>query len=111
VFIQINTLFYFRDTMFLENITFSISKNISQDFERWIKPELQDIEIWVETIHTYKLLTEIDPQSCNYSIQFSFVSKEQHEIFKQLHFDTLLAKTQINFEGEVLYFNTLLQKF
>jgi hypothetical protein len=97
--------------MFLENITFSISKNRSQDFERWIKSELQDIEIWVEDIHTYKLLTEIDPQSCNYSIQFSFVSKEQLEIFKQLHFDSLLANTQNNFEGEVLYFNTLLQKF
>lgn len=97
--------------MLLENITFSITKNRSEEFERWIKPALHDIEIWVEAIQTYKLLTEIDPQSCNYSIQFSFLSKEQYDIFKQLHFDTLLAKTQNNFEGEVLYFNTLLQKF
>ena len=97
--------------MLLENITFSISKNRSDEFERWIKSTLLDIEMWVEAIHTYKLLTEIDPQSCNYSIQFSFLSKEQYDIFKQLHFDILLAKTQSKFEGEVLYFNTHLQKF
>ena len=97
--------------MLLENITFSISKDRSEEFERWIKPALHDIEIWVESIQTYKLLTEIDPHSCNYSIQFSFLSKEQYEIFKQLHFDTLLATTQNKFEGEILYFNTHLQKF
>lgn len=97
--------------MFLENITFSIAKTKGDEFEKWIKPELEEIRIWVEAIHSYKLLTEIDPQSSNYSIQFSFISKDQLEIFKQLHYDDLLSRVKNNFEGEVLYFNTLLQKF
>lgn len=96
--------------MFLKNITFSVSKNQSEAFESWIKSEIEEIRIWVEDIHSYKLLTEIDPQSSNYSIQFLFISKEQFEIFEQLHFDALLSKAQNKFVGEILHFHTLLEK-
>ena len=97
--------------MFLENITFSVSKSNSAAFEAWIKGEIDEIRIWVEDIHSYKLLTEIDPESSNYSIQFTFSTKEQFDVFKQLHFDVLLSKAQNKFLGEILHFNTLLQKF
>jgi hypothetical protein len=97
--------------MLLENITFSVSKSNSAAFEAWIKTEIEEIRIWVEDIHAYKLLTEIDPESSNYSIQFTFSTKEQFDIFKQLHFDVLLSKAQSIFLGEILHFNTLLQKF
>ncbi len=97
--------------MLLQNITFSVSKANSGAFKDWIKVEIEEIEIWVEGINCYELLTEIDPESSNYSIQFAFANKEQYEIFKQLHFEVLLAKAQSEFSGQILYFNTLLQRF
>lgn len=97
--------------MLLENITFSVLNSNSEAFEAWIKGEIEEIRIWVEDIQTYKLLTEIDPESSNYSIQFLFSSPEQHEIFKQLHFDVLITKANTQYSGEILHFNTLLQNF
>ncbi|MCP9769989.1 DUF4286 family protein [Lacihabitans sp. LS3-19] len=97
--------------MYLKNITFSVLKEVSNDFEVWLKPEIEIIKIWAEEVSMFKLLTQVDPESINYSIQFSFKSKEQLDIFMQLNLDQFLAKTQSKFEGKILHFVTLLEKF
>lgn len=96
--------------MLLENITFAVSKNNSEAFEVWIKSEIVNFEDWTASVHCYQLMTEIDPESANYSVQFIFDSEQQFEVFKQLHYDLLLAKAQKRFRGEILHFNTLLKK-
>ena len=73
-----NTLFLF---MYLKNITFSVLKEISSEFEDWLKPEIDIIKIWAEQVSMLKLLTQIDPESIIYPILFSFNSKEQLDIF------------------------------
>jgi hypothetical protein len=96
--------------MYLKNITFSVLNEISDEFEDWLKPEIEIIKIWAEQVALFKLLTQVDSESINYSIQFSFNSKEQLDVFIQLNLDEFLVKTQSKFKGKILYFVTLLEK-
>ena len=96
--------------MLLENITFSVSNSNAQEFETWIKSEIQNLGDWVEEVNSYKLMNEIDPESSNYSGQFIFSSNERFHIFRQLHYDLLISKAQKRFLGQILHFNTLLRR-
>ena len=96
--------------MYIKNITFSVSNEICSLFEVWVKNETLIYSDWVKKTDAFKLLTQIDEQSSNYSVQFFFDSKEQLDVFKQLHLDLFLVKAQQRFGGNLLYFVTLLER-
>jgi hypothetical protein len=99
--------------MILSNYTFSISNPLAYNFESWIKNQnkevFKNIEI-LSDVKVYKLLTQIDPDSINYSIQFFFTDKIKAASFEIDNLPLFFQQLEMVFSGNYAYFPTILEE-
>jgi Domain of unknown function (DUF4286) len=100
--------------MILYNITVSIALLEATNFENWIKAEKTYLANHCPSAFEFKslkLLMQIDPNACNYALQFSIENKNKLEVFEKTEIDVFLSKINLVFEGQFAYFTTILEAF
>lgn len=96
--------------MYLYNITFVIPKVEVSSFEKWLKAkEFYFIENSYE-VKVLKILTEVDENLSNYSLQISLPDAVGFENFRDSEFENLINESSGIFGTDVLFFDTLLEK-
>ena len=99
--------------MILYNITYSVEKEIENQWLDWIKTEYvaEIVQTGLVVEHNIlKLLTEIDNGGVTYSFQCWFKTMAECEAYQIQFADDIQDKHYQRFKGKFVEFNTLLEK-
>ncbi|UBM59604.1 DUF4286 family protein [Marinilongibacter aquaticus] len=97
----------------LSSFTFNVNFSHALLFEQKLKTEFLpklDLGSAIEEIKTYKLLTEIENGGQTYSVQLVFADEMAFRLFEINQKENFLNEILTAFEGQAVYFETLLEK-
>lgn len=100
--------------MILSNFTFSVSLEHAIAFELWIKNDLEknpEEYLSINEVKHFKLLTEINEDAVNYSVQFYFKEIEHQKAYVNTNFKELIERLDKVLQGKYVYFPTTLKQF
>ncbi len=99
--------------MYVYNTTYSVSTERSGEWLRWVR------EIYIPAIlatgltgqhRMHRLLTELDNGGVTYTLQLSFLTREDFDSYISDYEDIMIEKMQQIFHGNFVYFSTLLEE-
>ena len=100
-------------TMILYNTTYSIAREVSQDWLRWMKtfyvPAVMATGLPVSH-KILRLLTELDNAGDTFSVQLDFKTRTDYETYLSQHADAMQQRIQHRFTGQFVSFDTLLEE-
>jgi Domain of unknown function (DUF4286) len=99
--------------MIIQNITYSIEKELEQDFLNWMQnTHIQNVMItgFPKSYKVMKLLTEVENGGATFSVQYNFDSIEGFEVFENEYFDDLNYEVDKRYRGKYVFFPSLLEE-
>jgi hypothetical protein len=99
--------------MITNNITYSVDKNLEQDFLEWLKvvhiPEVM-MTLKPKSYKILRLLTEIENAGSTFSVQYNFENLEDFEDFEKEFQDDLNYEVYKRYNGHYVFFPSLLEE-
>ena len=99
--------------MIINNITYSIDKNLEQDLLEWLKavhiPEVM-LTGKPKSHKIMRLLTEIENAGATFSVQYAFEKMEDFEDFENQFLDDLNYEIHKRYNGHYVFFPSLLEE-
>jgi Domain of unknown function (DUF4286) len=99
--------------MIINNITYSVDRNLEQDFLEWLKavhiPEAMKTGK-PKSNKIMRLLTEVENAGATYSVQYSFEKMEDFEDFENEFLDDLNYEVYKRYNGHYVFFPSLLEE-
>jgi len=99
--------------MIINNITYSINRNLEQDFLEWLKAVHIPEAMNTGKPKSYKimhLLTEVENAGATYSLQYSFEKMEDFKDFEREFLDDLNDEVYKRYTGNYVFFPSLLEE-
>jgi len=99
--------------MIINNITYSINRNLEQDFLEWLKAVHIPEAMNTGKPKAYKimhLLTEVENAGATYSLQYSFEKMEDFKDFEREFLDDLNDEVYKRYTGNYVFFPSLLEE-
>lgn len=100
--------------MILFNLTFCVSTSEAAAFQKFIKAELDALKLSqaiIIDIKCYKILTDVEPETTNLSVQFFFNTQFDYLLFNSQMLPDLLNTIDALFRGQYAYFPTFMEQF
>ena len=99
--------------MIIQNITYSINKDLEQDFLNWMQSvHIQNVMItgFPKSFKVMRLLTEVENGGATFSVQYNFDTMNNFEIFENVYFDDLNYEVDKRYRGKYVFFPSLLEE-
>jgi hypothetical protein len=99
--------------MIIQNITYSINKDLEQDFLDWMQSvHIQNVMItgFPKSFKIMRLLTEVENGGATFSVQYNFDTMNNFEIFENEYFDDLNYEVDKRYRGKYVFFPSLLEE-
>lgn len=99
--------------MIIQNITYSINKDLEQDFLNWMQSvHIQNVMItgFPKSFKVMRLLTEVENGGATFSVQYNFDTMNNFEIFENEYFDDLNYEVDKRYRGKYVFFPSLLEE-
>ena len=99
--------------MIIQNITYSINKDLEQNFLNWMQSvHIQNVMAtgFPKTFKIMRLLTELDNGGATFSVQYNFDNLESFETFENDYFDDLNYEIDKRYGGKYVFFPSLLEE-
>jgi hypothetical protein len=100
-------------SMIIQNITYSINKDLEQDFLDWMQSvHIQNVMItgFPKSYKIMRLLTEVENGGSTFSVQYNFDSMDGFEVFENEYFDDLNYEVDKRYRGKYVFFPSLLEE-
>lgn len=102
-----------QTTMIISNITYSIDKNLEQDFLEWMKAVHIPAVMNTMKPKSYKimrLLTEIENAGATFSLQYTFENLQGFKDFDEEFQDYFNREVHKRYVGNYVFFPSLLEE-
>lgn len=99
--------------MIIQNITYSINKDLEQDFLNWMQSvHIQNVMTtgFPKSFKIMRLLTELENGGATFSVQYNFDNLNSFEAFEIGHFDDLNYEVDKRYRGKYVFFPSLLEE-
>ena len=99
--------------MIIQNITYSINKDLEQDFLNWMQSvHIQNVMItgFPKSFKIMRLLTEVENGGVTFSVQYNFDTMNNFETFENEYFDDLNYEVDKRYRGKYVFFPSLLEE-
>ncbi|MBC7410004.1 MAG: DUF4286 family protein [Arcicella sp.] len=99
--------------MIIQNITYSINKDLEQDFLDWMQnTHVQNVMItgFPKSFKIMRLLTEVENGGATFSFQYNFDNLNSFEVFEREYFDDLNYEVDKRYTGKYVFFPSLLEE-